>query len=752
MKNQNQPATSFRHSTESSRRFVGVSPVIHGLAAVPAVRPLSFMNSRRRTILPLLTVTAVVLTGSIASAASYTFDTDQATTTATGAVGGTGAWDTSALNWTSDAGTTYVLWPNGSAPNGDTAIFGGTAGTVTVAASPVIEVNKITFSTAGYIVTGGTLNFSGTTPTVTKTTDATLSSTLTGTGGLTLDGAGAITINNAANTLSGGIKLSAGTLKTGADGSLGANVLTLAGGTFNPSANLSNNLVVTGNSIIERTSTGSHSVGTLSIGAQTLTISTTSGVGNGSITFGATTLTGSATIQNSRGASALGSPNASGYTPGATPPANAIFNAVTIGDTVGTGTTTTFTLNSTGNSNRFRATTLNGVLSDNATDSTKKLALTVNGDSHIVNLNGANTYSGNTTVTKGGLRLGAANRIPDGAGKGNVSLAFSQDQNGTVVPALNMNSFSETINGLSGNGTVDNWTGAGAPILTVGNNDATSTFTGVIKNTTGTLGLAKTGAGTLTLGGAAANTYSGATTISAGTLKLDGASGNVIPDGTGKGNVSLTGTLDMNSKSETINGLSGLGTVDNLTGIGATLTVGNNGATSTFDGVIQNAAGTLGLTKTGIGTLTLGGINTYTGDTTVSDGTLNLNDDAGFKFVIGASGTNNKVTGTGTVSLAGDFTFDLSGAAPEGSWTIVDTGTLTETFTSSFTVAGFTDNADDTWSTMVGSSTYTFSETNGLLTAVIPEPTSGTMVLGGLGMLLAWQNGRRRRNSAARGF
>ena len=59
-----------------------------------------------------------------------------------------------------------------------------------------------------------------------------------------------------------------------------------------------------------------------------------------------------------------------------------------------------------------------------------------------------------------------------------------------------------------------------------------------------------------------ANDYTGGTTVTAGTLKL-GASG-VIPDGAGKGNVSLSGTLELNGFSETINGLSGTGTVPHL--------------------------------------------------------------------------------------------------------------------------------------------------------------------------------------------
>ena len=103
------------------------------------------------------------------------------------------------------------------------------------------------------------------------------------------------------------------------------------------------------------------------------------------------------------------------------------------------------------------------------------------------------------------------------------------------------------------------------------------------------------------------------------------------------------------------------------------------------------AIGGGGLTKNGAGTLTLSGANTYTGDTVVNTGTLVLADAAGgLKFKIGANGVNNKIRGTGSVILGGIFTLDLSGAAAVvgNSWTLVDVTNLTESYTSSFSIAG----------------------------------------------------------------
>ena len=145
----------------------------------------------------------------------------------------------------------------------------------------------------------------------------------------------------------------------------------------------------------------------------------------------------------------------------------------------------------------------------------------------------------------------------------------------------------------------------------------TAAFNGAIS---GYPNLTVSGGGTVNLG--ASNSYSGNTTISAGTLQL-GANG-AIPGGSGYGNVSLTGTLDMHGYSDMINGLSGAGAVNNTASGTPTLTVGGNDQTSTFSGTITNTAGTLALTKTGAGTLTLSGTNGYSGATTVNGGMLQI--------------------------------------------------------------------------------------------------------------------------------
>ena len=80
----------------------------------------------------------------------------------------------------------------------------------------------------------------------------------------------------------------------------------------------------------------------------------------------------------------------------------------------------------------------------------------------------------------------------------------------------------------------------------------TVTLTGPIS---GPGGLVKTGSGVLVFSGS--SSYGGDTRIQSGTLKL--ANRAALPYGTGKGNLSLDGTLDLNGFSAALDGLAGTG-------------------------------------------------------------------------------------------------------------------------------------------------------------------------------------------------
>src|SRR5262249_25060918 len=95
--------------------------------------------------------------------------------------------------------------------------------------------------------------------------------------------------------------------------------------------------------------------------------------------------------------------------------------------------------------------------------------------------------------------------------------------------------------------------------------------------------------------------------------------------GPGAGNLILNGTLDLNSNSIVVNGLSGSGVVDNVTAATAvSLSIGSNDISSAFSGVIRNTGATVSMTKAGAGKITLSGANTYKGSTTVNGGELDL--------------------------------------------------------------------------------------------------------------------------------
>ena len=162
-----------------------------------------------------------------------------------------------------------------------------------------------------------------------------------------------------------------------------------------------------------------------------------------------------------------------------------------------------------------------------------------NGTGNFI-LTGANTYGGTTSINSGALKGGAANVLPYGPGKGDVSIASGAK--------LDLNGFNQTINGLSGNGTVDNAV-AGNPVLTMGANNDNSTFDGIIKNTAGSIALLKTGSGTMILSGNI--TYSGTTTVNDGLLIMNGASVSI-----GSASI-LGGSLQVNSPSAAMHDISG---------------------------------------------------------------------------------------------------------------------------------------------------------------------------------------------------
>jgi len=236
-------------------------------------------------------------------------------------------------------------------------------------------------------------------------------------------------------------------------------------------------------------------------------------------------------------------------------------------------------------------------------------------------------------------------------------------------------------------------TGVWAPASAELNNSAKDyTFTGV-GHITGSTGLTKAGAGTVLMA-LTNNDYSGDTILSNGVFKAGAV--NVIPNGTGKGDLTLEGTLDLNGTNVAVNGLTGYnGLIDNSGAGAATLTMGNGGGNGLFAGQITNSGGPLSLTISG-GNFLLLGKNGYAGGTT-SRGALQLayeqsigigplsvqgsllwNDTAAHTLtnpltITGGTtfgaGTNGPLTVPGTVNLGGggrSFTCNTDVLLPQG--------------------------------------------------------------------------------------
>ncbi len=146
-----------------------------------------------------------------------------------------------------------------------------------------------------------------------------------------------------------------------------------------------------------------------------------------------------------------------------------------------------------------------------------------------------------------------------------------------------------------------------------------------------------------------------------------------------------------------------------------------HGASGVFDGGLKLATSVPG------GSLTLTGTNTYTGDTTIVTGnTLVLGSSSATAFVLDGLSAN-RIKGAGSVTLDGTFTVDTTFAdlTDDTSWSMVDVGTLTETFGTGFNLQGFVEAGTSGIHTKTdGANTWTFDESTGILTLNI-KPAGG---------------------------
>ncbi|HFD6147466.1 TPA: autotransporter-associated beta strand repeat-containing protein [Salmonella enterica] len=355
-------------------------------------------------------------------------------------------------------------------------------------------------------------------------------------------------------------------------------------------------------------------------------------------------------------------------------------------------------------------------------------------------LNAENTYTGGTTISEGTL---IANNV-EALGTGNVTDNATLELNtggdfdnaisgsGQVVKSGDETLTLSGANSYTGGTTISGGTLVASNVEALGTGDITdnatlelSTGGDFANNIGGTGSVVKSGDKTLTLSGS--NTYTGGTTISGGTLVAT----NV--EALGTGNVTDNATLELSTGGDFANNIGGTGSVvksgdetltlsgaNSYTGgttiSGGTLVATNVEALGTGDvtdnatlelntggDFTNNISGSGQVVKSGDKTLTLSGINSYTGGTTISGGTLiatnvealgsgDVTDNATLELNTGGT-FDNVISGSGQVVKSGDDALTLSGNNSYTGGTLISGGTLVASNVEALGSGDVTDNA-----------------------------------------------------------
>ena len=290
-------------------------------------------------------------------------------------------------------------------------------------------------------------------------------------------------------------------------------------------------------------------------------------------------------------------------------------------------------------------------------------------------LTGDNAYSGGTTISSGTLQIGDGGTIGSVAGDilDNAALAFDRSDNiiyaNVISGGGSMAQLGSGTLTLTGNSTYTGGTIISSGTLQIGNGGTTGSIAGDILDdaalifnrsdnityagiVSGGGSLAQLGAGTLTLTGN--NTYTGGTTISSGTLQI----GNGGTTGSISGEILDDAALVFDRS-------------DNVT-------------------FADPISGTGSVTKLGAATLILTGDNSYTGGTTISEGTLQIGNGGTSGSITGAILDNaslvfnrsdnltydGAISGNGSMIQLGTGTLTLTGDNAYSSGTTISSGTL----------------------------------------------------------------------------
>ncbi len=530
------------------------------------------------------------------------------------------------------------------------------SGATTVAAGVLQISNTAALGNSTSINDYGTLAFNSSAP-------LTYGGMVTGGGNIAVSGAGAVTLTNTSNTFAGVATISAGSTLQAGDGlpiGSASNVVDNGSLVFSHSDSSSFLPAISGSGTLTQTGTGS----TLTLlGASTYTGSTV--IASGTLALGSLASLGaggsySGAIANS-GALALnisgtqflsGALTGNGQLiqggPGITV-LTGINNTYSGGTTISGGTLQVgyggigllgpepVTDNAALVYDLLANATFNGVISGSGS-----LAQMSQGS---LFLTASNTFSGGATISSGSVSITGSGSLGSGPAVDNAWLAWTPTGTATgpiaisgggglslsgsgllILPGSNTYSGSTNIAGGTlqvGNGTSGEF--LASSIVTVGSNawlafnhaDALS-YSGAIA---GSGGLLNAGTGVLTLLGS--NIYTGVTSVAGGTLLIGG-----------------TGSLGANST------------------YGGAIALSNSGvlafATSSNQWLSGVISGTGGLSQAGPGILVLTGSSTFTGNSTIFGGTIQ----------VGSGGTAGVLPGP--VADYGTLAFNVSGSTTFG--------------------------------------------------------------------------------------
>lgn len=598
---------------------------------------------------------------------------------------------------TVNAGTLRVAGGNGIGDASAVTMAGGTLdiNSTTEIIGSLVGTRPVTLGN-GELITGG------------NNASTTYTGAISGAGGtLTKEGAGTLTLSGN-NTYTGATNINGGTLALGNNNRISnaSEVTVAAGATFELATFTETIGSLAGAGTVRKSGGGTD---TLTVGGNNTSttfsgaIQNSAGIlnvtkrGTGTLTLaGANTYTGTTTVSSGTlrfsGGGSLDPTNAVVLANGAGVTLDLNGTNQTIGSLAGGGGAGGVVTNSAAGAvtlttgDNDTSTAFAGLLQDGS----GTLALSKVGTGTFT-LSGNNTYTGATTISAGTLALGNNERIADTSA---VTVAA-----GAV---FELGTRSETIGSLAGSGTVSK-TGGGTDTLTVGGDNTSTTFSGVIQNSAGTLHLTKQGAGTLSLAGA--NTYTGTTTINAGTLVAsnDSALGTTARGTTVASGATLEIAAGVAIGAEALNlsgaGVGGNGAMVVASGsgsfagaftLGANASLGGDGNLTLIGTVNDTAPGTSTLTQAGSGTLTfsntvgatraLAGVTTSAGQITALNGgsvrTTGSQTYGGTVTISGATTLTSTAGGNLTAkNAANDFVGDL-GLNTSGAASIVDSGAL----------------------------------------------------------------------------